>query len=124
LLTDLIVFLDKSRQKIIKEVNGRGLSPNKLKSLYQAGIQSDFESEYVCPNCNSGRYFTETEYEMRQSRFGDNIEVAIDTKWCRICGFNPAKSKQKGLINKIKQALGFYQTVRQKRPELDGKIFF
>ena len=117
-------LLDNSKQKIIKEVKRRNLSSDDLKRLYHQGIShgNDNRRRGVCPQCGSNKFFVETDYELRQKDYG-SYEVAVESNRCRICGFNPAKSTQKGLIRKIKQKLGFYNNTRLKRPEIDGQMF-
>ena len=115
-------FLDNSRQKIVREIKKRELTHSDLKILFDKGLQIDTESNITCPQCGSDRFYIETDYELRQRKYG-SYEIAVDSNRCRICGFNPAKSSQKGLINKIKQALGFYSETRLKRPEIDGRMF-
>ncbi|PKQ60640.1 hypothetical protein BZG01_20675 [Labilibaculum manganireducens] len=116
-------FLAKSKQKIVSEVKRRGLSLEDLKLLSNIGLQVNSDSIICCPQCNSDRFFVETDYELIQNTRGRSYEVAVDSNRCRICGYNPAKSPQKGLINKLKQALGFYEETRLKRPEIDGRMF-
>ena len=116
-------FLAKSKQKIVSEVKRRGLTLEDLKLLSNEGLQVESDAIINCPQCNSDRLFVETDYELNQKSRGRSYEVAIDSNRCRICGFNPAKSPQKGFINKLKQALGFYEETRLKRPEIDGRMF-
>ena len=115
-------FLEGSRKKIIAEVSKRNLSQLELKQLYKKGLSIDDNSKLNCPQCGSDKLFVETDYELKQNSRG-NSEIAVETNRCRICGFNPAKSNQKSLINKIKQALGLYEKTRLKRPEIDGRMF-
>lgn len=116
-------FLDNSKQKIIKEVKKRNLSITDLKHLYEKGItDNNTDLNSACPNCGSSKFILETDFELRQKNYG-SYEVAVESNRCRICGFNPAKSKQKGLFKKIKQKLGFYRETRLKRPEIDGQMF-
>lgn len=115
-------FLAKSKQKIFNEMKRRDLSPEDLKVLYATGLQVESDSVINCPQCNSVRFFVETDYELVQHSRG-NYEVAVDSNRCRICGYNPAKSTQKGFLNKLKQVLGFYEETRMKKPEIDGRMF-
>jgi 4-hydroxy-3-methylbut-2-en-1-yl diphosphate synthase IspG/GcpE len=116
-------FLAKSKQKNVSEVKRRGLSLEDLKLLSNIGLQVNSDSIISCPQCNSDRFFVETDYELIQKTRGKSYEIAIDSNRCQICGYNPAKSPQKGLINKLKQVLGFYEEPRMKRPEIDGRMF-
>lgn len=115
-------FSMNSKQKIIREVKQRKLSLNDLNVLYNKGLQIDSDSDTICPQCGSDRFFAETDYELAQHAYG-SFEVAVESNRCRLCGFNPAKSPQKGLIAKIKQTLGFYKHTRLKRPDIDGQMF-
>jgi hypothetical protein len=115
-------FLENSRQRIINEVKQRGLNQKDLKQLYDKGLHVDADSNVCCPQCGSDRFFLETVYELVQRKYG-SYEVAVESNRCRICGFNPAKNSRKGLINKIKQKLGFYKETRLKRPDIDGQMF-
>lgn len=116
-------FMAKSKQKILSEVKNRGLSPDDLKRLYNTGLKIKSDSNLKCPQCGSDHLFVETDYKLAQNSRRRSSELAVESNRCRICGFNPAKSPQKGLINKIKQALGFYEETRSKRPEIDGRMF-
>lgn len=115
-------FLARSKQKIVSEVKKRGLSLGDLKLLYDKGLPVNSESPISCPQCKSDRFFVETDYELKQNSRGRSYEVAVDSNRCRICGYNPAKSPQKGFLNKLKQAFGFYEETRLKRPEIDGRM--
>lgn len=116
-------FLAKSKQKIVSQVKRRGLSLEDLKLLSNIGLQVDSDSIISCPQCKSNKFFVETDYKLNQNSRGRSYEVAVDSNRCQICGYNPAKSPQKGLINKLKQILGFYEETRLKRPEIDGRMF-
>ncbi|MCG8699097.1 MAG: hypothetical protein MI922_13675 [Bacteroidales bacterium] len=116
-------YLENSKQKILKEVQKRKLSYTDLKVLYQNGIEVPNVHDYACPRCNSTKYYTETEYSIKQNKWGSREKIAIDTNRCRICDFNPAKSTQKGIINKIKQAFGLFETPRPFNPKIDNYDF-
>ncbi len=115
-------FLEGSRNKVISEVKRRKLSKDRLTELYQEGLPKSANNDYTCLQCNSDRFHIETDYELQQSSYG-GYETAIDTHRCRLCEYNPAKSKAKGLINKLKKSLGLYRHRRMKRPEIDGRMF-
>lgn len=115
-------FMPMSRQKIIDEVKLRELSQEELEALFEKGPNTELSNGARCLQCNSNRFFVETDYVLKQGKYG-SYEVAEETKRCRICGFNPAKSDHKSFINKIKQKLGLNKESRLKRPEIDGRMF-
>lgn len=115
-------FLDNSKQKIIAEVDKRKLTHAQIKELFNNGIPTNADSDYLCPRCSSPRFHVETDYELKHHQYS-SYEIAIETNRCQLCGFNPDKSKQKGIANKIKKWLGYYRNSRLKRPEIDGRMF-
>ncbi|MFA8435332.1 MAG: hypothetical protein ACEPOZ_12510 [Marinifilaceae bacterium] len=115
-------FLDRSRNKISAEVKRRKLNKSDLKKLLEKGLPANTQNPFACPQYNSSRFSIETDYELRQKNYG-SYEVAVETNRCQLCGFNPGKSTQKELVEKLKQIFGFYKKEHLKKPEIDGRLF-
>lgn len=94
-------FMSSSREKIIREIQRRELNRDKLTALYKEGLPVPDEPGYHCPQCNSDRFFVEQDHEMRSRRYA-SYEVIIETKRCRLCGYNPDKRKPKNLWDAIR----------------------
>ena len=97
-------FLSKSRQKIINETRKRKLDKEKLVDLFNKPFESEEQNE-KCPRCGSSRLFVETDYDVRAKRNYSTVEVAIDTKRCQICNYNPLKRQAKNLFDRMRIAL-------------------
>jgi DNA-binding transcriptional MerR regulator len=97
-------FLKESRNKIIKEVKKRNLSNEQIKYLFNKKLNEDLKDKSeICSKCGSDRLFVETDYEERARGSYATAEIAIDTKRCRLCGYNPSKSTPKNLLERIKR---------------------
>ncbi|MEJ2104946.1 MAG: hypothetical protein P8X47_10270 [Ignavibacteriaceae bacterium] len=107
-------FLENSKQKIIEEVKVRNLTNEDLDNLFDLTINTENETGFICEQCGSSRFYKETDYELVQKSYG-SYEVAVESNRCRICGLNPNKNTQKGLINKLKKSLGLYKDTQLKR---------
>jgi len=114
-------FVGTSKETIIAEAKTRNLDHIDIKRLCNQNIEYKEEIKNRCEQCGSARFYTETDYEMRQTNYL-SYEVAIESEQCRICGFNPDKNS-KGILKTLKQKLGFYRKSRLKRPEIDGNMF-
>jgi ribosomal protein S14 len=115
-------FVGTSKGTIISEAKTRNLNHLDIKRLYNQDVNYDDKIKNRCEQCGSARFYTETDYEMRQTNTYLSYEVAIESERCRICGFNPDKNS-KGLLNSIKKKLGLFHKTRLKRPEIDGNLF-
>ncbi|MBS2214039.1 hypothetical protein KEM09_21720 [Carboxylicivirga mesophila] len=114
-------FVGTSKETIIAEAKTRNLDHIDINWLCKQNIETNDEIKNKCEQCGSAKFYTETDYEMRQTNY-ISYEVAIESERCRICGFNPDKNS-KGLLKTIKKKLGFYRKTRLKRPEIDGNMF-
>ena len=94
-------FLGNSREKIKKETEKRNLDKARLLELFNMPFDKQSKIE-TCPQCGSDRLFIETDYDVRAKRNYSTVEVAIDTKRCQICNYNPLKRKPKNLIDRIR----------------------
>ncbi len=94
-------FLGNSREKIIRETQKRNFDKAQLVELFNTPFDKQSEKE-TCPQCGSDKLFIETDYDVRAKRYYRTVEVAIDTKRCQICNYNPLKRKPKNLIDRIR----------------------
>jgi hypothetical protein len=115
-------FVGSSIDTIIAEAKTRNLNHIDIRRLYYQDVEHDEKVKNRCEQCGAARFFTETDYEMRQTNRYLSYEVAIESERCRICGFNPDKNS-KGLLNTIRKKLGLFHKTRLKRPEIDGNLF-
>ncbi len=97
-------FLDKSKEKIDKEIKKRNLSSEKLKSLLDTKLNNESIKDIRnCPRCGSNKLFIETDYkEIPISEFS-SAEVAMDSYRCRLCGYNANKQTPKNFLERIKR---------------------
>ena len=94
-------LLQKSQERVGKEIEDRSLSKNQLERLYNKQLEHT-ETEHFCERCGSNKFFNDIDIEFQNSdHFTSEIEVK--TKRCRICNHNPSKAADRSLLDKIKK---------------------
>ncbi len=104
-------FLEDSRKKIKQEAKRRHLDKKTLLQLFETPLEL-FTLNDTCPRCGSDKLFTETNYDnIPKDRYGSK-EVAIDTKRCQVCNYNPLKASPKNIFDRIRIILKRKQNER------------
>lgn len=97
-------FLEESKKKIISEAKKRNLTKEKIEQLSITRLEiENNDKSLICSQCGSSQTFTETDYDQEIRHKYLTAEVAIETKRCRLCGFNPGKTNPKNLYERLKR---------------------
>jgi len=82
-------FMAESQNKIQLELQKRNLTEFKISELISISIEPTEEN---CPRCRSNNFMEITDTELRNTKYG-GYEVEINSRKCRICGYNAQKDK-------------------------------
>jgi len=97
-------FLELSKKKINEEIKKRNLSKKKLYSLKDRKLINKSPGQTkICPRCGSDKLFVETNYMEIPVCEISSAEISIDSYRCRLCGYNPDKTKSNNLLDLIKR---------------------
>ena len=97
-------FMSNSKQKITDEMTDRNLQLNEVNRLSSGLLNMDKKDRTnLCQRCGSDYLKIETDVEHRPKRNYTSVDVAIETRRCQLCGFNPDKEKSQGLISRLKR---------------------
>lgn len=106
-------FLDHSKRKIDAEIEKRQLSKIQIKALKDTKLQlTRSDQTNTCYRCGSDKLFVETDYKEIPISELSSAEIAIDSYRCRLCGYNPNKTKQKDFHKKIKMIIRRWRNQR------------
>ena len=95
-------FLQKSKEKLKKEIKKRSLSPNEIEIYRSKKVDHNSEDKLkICLRCGSEKLFVETDFEENPICELSSVEISIDTYRCRLCGYNPDKETPKNLFGRV-----------------------
>lgn len=97
-------FLENSKRKIDEEIKKRNISIEKLNSIKDRSLINNSSGQSkICTRSGSDKLFVETNYKEIPVSDLSSAEIAIDSYRCRLCGYNPDKTKSKNLLDILKR---------------------
>lgn len=103
-------FMPESQAKIHSELKNRNLTDSKITELTKPVGQTELEN---CPRCGSSNFQELNETELRATKYG-GYEVEINSRKCRICGYNPQMDKPINWKVRLDRFLGKYSWTKLK----------
>ena len=82
-------FMPESQEKIKAELKKRNLEKSQVTDLINQSEKTTLDN---CPRCQSSNFIQIKDTDLRSSGFG-GYEVEINSRKCRICGYNAQKDK-------------------------------
>lgn len=103
-------FMPESQAKIQSELKNRNLTDSEIAELTTPVVQTELEN---CPRCGSRNFQEIKETELRATKYG-GYEVEINSRKCRICGYNPEMDKPINWKVRLDRFLGKYSWTKLK----------
>lgn len=97
-------FMPESQEKIQSEIESRNLTELNITELTKPIEQMDLNN---CHRCGSNLFQEIKKTELRSTRYG-GYEVEINSRKCRICGYNPYVDKPLNWKVRLNRFLGIY----------------
>ena|SRR5690606_4764548 len=102
--------MPESQAKIKSELKNRSLTDSEIAELTAPVGQTELEN---CPRCDSRNFEEIKETELRTTKYG-GYEVEINSRKCRICGYNPKIDKPINWKVRLNRFLGKYSWTKLK----------
>jgi ribosomal protein L37E len=99
-----------SQDLINLEVQNRTLTDPQIEELTKPPYEVDFGD---CPRCGSTSHLEIKETELISTSYG-GYEIEVNSRKCRICGYNPHKDKAISWQIRLKKFLGKYAWTKLK----------
>lgn len=103
-------FMPESQNKILTELENRNLSESQTSELIKEIAEVSNEN---CPRCQSSNFMAIKDIELRSTQYG-GYEVEINSRKCRICGYNVQKDKSLNWKVRLNRFLGKYKWTKLK----------
>ena len=105
-----IEFMPESQDKVQNELNKRNLDRSQVNFLINQSKKTTLNN---CPRCQSSDFMQIKYTDLRVSRYG-GYEVEINSRKCRICGYNAQKDESLNWIVRLNKFLGRYRWTKLK----------
>lgn len=107
-------FILDSKERILNELNHRNIHENQKMQFLERPIHKHKPDDTrFCTRCGSTRFDTETDYEYRMAGRYSTKKMALDTRRCQICGYNPEKEIPKSFFARLKKTFQLWLKERE-----------
>ncbi|SNR74223.1 hypothetical protein SAMN04488009_3534 [Maribacter sedimenticola] len=103
-------FMPESQEKVRTELKKRNLGNLQVMDLINQKVKISLDN---CPRCQSSDFMQIKDTDLRSYGYG-GYEVEINSRKCRICGYNAQKDKSLNWKVRLNKFLGKYNWTKLK----------
>ena len=103
-------FMPESQEKVRVELQKRNLTKAQVTDLINQSEKATLDN---CPRCQSSDFMQIKDTDLRSSGYG-GYEVEINSRKCRICGYNAQKDKSLNWKVRLNRFWGKYSWTKLK----------